>query len=80
MEVVDKRTVDGKRRKKEEKRRKVKEERKNRLKEKANQLAITKGTAVRLDTDKTKQKQKETQIERKMNDANIEQIDDEVMA
>lgn len=56
MEVVDKRTVDDKRRKKEEKRRKVKEERKNRLKEKANQLAITKGTAVRLDTDKTKQK------------------------
>lgn len=72
MDVIDKRAVDDKRRKKEEKRRKVKEERKNRLKEKANQSAIAKGTAVRLETDKTVQKLKESRIERQMNEANVE--------
>lgn len=80
MDVIDKRAVDDKRRKKEEKRRKVKEERKNRLKEKANQQAISKGTAVRIETDKSVQKLKESRIEKQMAEANVEQIDDEVMA
>jgi hypothetical protein len=78
MDIVDKKLVEDRRRKKEEKRRKIKEERKNRLKEKANQQAVAKGTFIKSD-EKSAQKHKEQQIEKKMNDANVEQIDDEVM-
>lgn len=55
MDVIDKKVIEDRRRKKEEKRRKVKEERKNRLKEKANQSAIAKGTFVKAD-EKSAQK------------------------
>lgn len=62
MEVIDKKLFDEKRRKKEERRRVVKEERKNRVKEKENQKALAKGSAVKEETVKSKQKLKETQI------------------
>jgi hypothetical protein len=79
MEVLDKKLVEEKRRKKEEKRRKIKEERKNRLKEKANQQALAKGVVVKNETEKSAQKLKETIIEKKMNDANVEQLDDTIL-
>jgi hypothetical protein len=80
MDVIDKRHAEDKRRKKEEKRRKIKEERKNRLKEKANQQAIAKGSVAKTENSKSEQKHKETIIERKMNEANVEQLDDEVLS
>ena len=79
MEVLDKKLFEERRRKKEEKRRKVKEERKNRIKEKANQQALAKGTLIRPETDKSLQKLKETQIEKRQTGANVEQLDDEIL-
>ena len=79
MEVIDKRFVEEKRRKKEDKRRKIKEERKNRIKEKANQQILAKGGTVKAENAKSEQKMKESIIERKMNEANVEQLDDEVL-
>ena len=45
----------------------------------ANQQALAKGTAFRPETDKSLQKLKETEIEKKQTGANVEQLDDEIL-
>ena len=72
MEVIDKSRIEERRRKKEEKRRVIKDERKNRLKEKANQQALARGEKIKVETDASAQKFKESQIEKKRAEANKE--------